>query len=86
MKRSRQDTDSLLNVLEQWKSQHPTKDNNPLHGKVRLGHCIYLTQKQKDRINTLGIPIEVCPSCHSKLNWHLEKDSSPCYFNLSGSQ
>ena len=49
------------------------QDNNPLHGKVRLGHCIYLTQQQKERINKLGIPIEICPSCHSKLNWHLEK-------------
>ncbi|WP_158618873.1 hypothetical protein [Legionella qingyii] len=48
-----------------------------MHGKVRLGHCIFLTQEQKERINKLGVPIEVCPSCHSKLNWHLEKEPHP---------
>jgi adenosine deaminase len=75
--RERQDTDAVLTALEQWKSLHPGEDKNPLHGKVRLGHCIFLTQEQKDRIKKLGIPIEVCPSCHSKLNWHLEKDPHP---------
>ncbi|WP_131779972.1 hypothetical protein [Legionella bozemanae] len=73
----RQDTDAVLTALEEWISQHPDKNKNPLHGKVRLGHCIYLTTQQKDRINKLGIPIEVCPSCHSKLNWHLEAEPHP---------
>ncbi|QMT60089.1 MULTISPECIES: amidohydrolase family protein [unclassified Legionella] len=75
--RERQDTDAVLTALEQWKSLHSIEDKNPLHGKVRLGHCIFLTQEQKDRIKKLGIPIEVCPSCHSKLNWHLEKEPHP---------
>ncbi|MCW8410422.1 hypothetical protein OQJ13_15690 [Legionella sp. PATHC035] len=73
----RKDTDAILTALEEWKLQQPGQDKNPLHGKVRLGHCIYLTQLQKERISKLGLPIEVCPSCHSKLNWHLEKEPHP---------
>jgi adenosine deaminase len=73
----RQDTDAVLSALEHWKSKQPLQDKNPLHGKIRLGHCIYLTQQQKERMNKLGIPIEVCPTCHSKLNWHLEKTPHP---------
>ena len=73
----RQDTDAVLNALEQWKHAQPPHVKNPLFGKVRLGHCIYLTEPQKQKIQQLGIPIEVCPTCHSKLNWHLEKDPHP---------
>ncbi|KTD11244.1 hypothetical protein [Legionella jamestowniensis] len=73
----KQDTDIILSALEEWQSSRFTQGANPLHGKVRLGHCIFLTDAQKEKIVSLGIPIEVCPSCHSKLNWHLEKLPHP---------
>ena len=73
----RRDTDAVLNALDEWMRVQPAHDKNPLYGKVRLGHCIYLTEEQRVRIRKLGIPIEVCPTCHSKLNWHLEKDPHP---------
>lgn len=73
----KQDTDSILSALEQWKSLQPLQDKNPLHGRVRLGHCIFLTDRQKERVASLGVPIEVCPTCHRKLNWHLEKSPHP---------
>ena len=73
----RQDTDAVLSALEHWKSLQHAQDKNPLHSRVRLGHCIFLTELQKDKIAKLGIPIEVCPTCHSKMNWHLEKDPHP---------
>ncbi|CEG56311.1 amidohydrolase family protein [Legionella fallonii] len=73
----RQDTDAVLNALEQWRNEQPTQEKNLFIGRVRLGHCIYLTQEQKDRIRELGLPIEVCPTCHRLLNWHLENSSHP---------
>lgn len=73
----RNDTDTILSALENWKSSQTSQDKNPLYGKVRLGHCIYLTDQQKERIAKLRVPIEVCPTCHSKLNWHLESEPHP---------
>ncbi len=83
----RQDTDAILNALEQWKNEQPNQEKNPFIGRVRLGHCIYLTQEQKDKIRQLGIPIEVCPSCHKLLNWHIENKPHPIteiYDDVSG--
>lgn len=73
----KQDTDAVLNALEQWRKEQPVQGKNPFIGRVRLGHCIYLTQEQKDRIRQLGLPIEVCPSCHKLLNWHIENKPHP---------
>ncbi|HAT8179153.1 TPA: hypothetical protein JA361_06670 [Legionella pneumophila] len=73
----KQDTDAVLNALEQWKQKQPNTDKNPFFGKVRLGHCIYLTQEQQEKIHALGLPIEICPTCHKKLNWHLEETPHP---------
>ncbi|RUR11048.1 hypothetical protein ELY14_02985 [Legionella septentrionalis] len=74
----RQDTDIVLAAIEQFAiSEARFKQGNPLHGKVRLGHCIFLSKEQKEKIRELQAPIEVCPTCHSKLNWHLEKSVHP---------
>ncbi|ARH00404.1 hypothetical protein [Legionella micdadei] len=73
----RQDTDTILTALEKWVEEYASQKEKPLHGKVRLGHCIFLTESQKVRIRKLNIPIEVCPTCHSKLNWHLENSPHP---------
>jgi adenosine deaminase len=73
----REDTDTILATLEQWLSENPTAQENPFFGKVRLGHCIFLTDSQKEKIRRLKLPIEVCPTCHSKLNWHLENTHHP---------
>lgn len=73
----KQDTDIILSVLEDWKSRQSFQVKNPFHGTVRLGHCIFLTEEQKKKIANLELPIEVCPSCHKKLNWHLEDKPHP---------
>lgn len=73
----REDTDTILAALEKWVACNLASKENPLFGKVRLGHCIYLTEPQKEKIRNLNIPIEICPTCHSKLNWHLENSPHP---------
>lgn len=70
----KQDTDAVLDALEQWQKEHSEES---FSGKIRLGHCIYLTPLQKERIRALALPIEVCPTCHKKLNWHLEGNDHP---------
>ncbi|MFJ1268843.1 AAA family ATPase [Legionella lytica] len=72
----RHDSDMVLDALEEWVKQQPSP-NNALHGRVRLGHCIYVTEQQKLRIKELNVPIEVCPTCHTKLNWHYESTPHP---------
>ncbi len=72
----RQDTNMVLDALEEWVKQQPVS-SDALHGRVRLGHCIYLTEQQKMRIRALNVPIEVCPTCHMKLNWHYEGKPHP---------
>jgi adenosine deaminase len=61
------DVDIILNVLTSWSKQ--INSGNPFQGKVRLGHGIFLTEGQRATIKALQLPIEVCPSCHEKLNW-----------------
>ncbi|MDI9819049.1 MULTISPECIES: hypothetical protein [unclassified Legionella] len=73
----RQDSDVVLSALQQWRISQAQTAHNPFHGKVRLGHCIYLTREQKGKITQLGVPVEVCPSCHNKLNWHFEHSPHP---------
>ncbi|STX28587.1 adenosine deaminase [Legionella beliardensis] len=73
----KRDTDTVLNTLAAWKAKQPFKEINPFYGKVRLGHCIYLSVEQQQRIRDLGIPIEVCPTCHNKLNWHDKNQEHP---------
>ncbi|MCL9683707.1 hypothetical protein [Legionella maioricensis] len=83
----KQDTDAVLNALELWKNKQSPQEKNPFLGKVRLGHCIFLTQEQKEKIRSLGLPVEVCPTCHKKLNWHLESKEHPVasiYDDVSG--
>ncbi|WP_133136808.1 AAA family ATPase [Legionella rowbothamii] len=79
----RQDTDMVLDALEEWVKQQPSP-HDALHGRVRLGHCIYLTEQQKLRIKELNVPIEVCPTCHMKLNWHHESTPHPVSSIYSG--
>ncbi|MGQ3889446.1 hypothetical protein ACQUW5_10490 [Legionella sp. CNM-1927-20] len=64
------DTDTILDTLEIWKNKLSIQAHNSFYGRIRLGHCIYLTEEQKKRIQRLNIPVEVCPTCHNKLNWH----------------
>jgi len=65
-----QEIDLLLNFLEKWKQENQRDPLvNPLHGRVRVGHAIYLEPAQRARITKLGVPVEVCPACHEKLNW-----------------
>lgn len=66
-----------MTALEQWCASLPRQEKNPLFGKVRLGHCIYLTDEQRQRINKLRVPVEICATCHTKLNWHLKKNPHP---------
>lgn len=61
------EVDVILKVLAEWHGEDPAA--NSFHGKVRLGHGIYLSSEQRDMIKKLQIPIEICPSCHEKLNW-----------------
>lgn len=62
------DVDSILSELAVWKNSSQGKGNF-LHGRVRLGHGIYLNEKQQDTIKLLQVPMEICPSCHQKLGW-----------------
>lgn len=78
----RQDVDSILDTLSAWYDRQGSKNPNPLHGKVRLGHGIFLTQTQCERIKKLQIPVEVCPTCHEKSNWWLIQDPHPVQKNI----
>ena len=73
----RQDVDNILKLLSEWKEQQAISDKNPLHGKVRLGHGIHLTDAQQSQIRALQLPIEVCPSCHEQLRWWDRKAMHP---------
>lgn len=66
----RQDTTHILTALETWQFQQKsvTSNLNPFHGKVRLGHAIFLTPDQRNKIKKLDLPIEICPSCHEQLS------------------
>lgn len=61
------DVNIILGVLTSWSKQSSL--GNCFQGKVRLGHAIFLTEAQRSAIKTLQLPIEVCLSCHEKLNW-----------------
>lgn len=83
----KQDTDAVLDALEKWQKEHLDSGRTLFFGKIRLGHCIYLTEHQKEKIRALALPIEVCPTCHKKLNWHLEEKEHPVasvYSDVSG--
>lgn len=76
----REDIDTILDALEAWSAAQPQSaenPTNPLHGRVRLSHCIYLTDTQRERIRALNAPIEVCPTAHRMQNWHLETAPHP---------
>lgn len=72
----KEDIDTILGTLLEW-SQQQAFNEKLFFGRVRLGHCIYLTPDQKDLIRQLNIPVEICPTCHSKLNWHLKDTPHP---------
>lgn len=68
------DSDTVLNVLTRWRAQflqnNPDADPKTLFfGKVRLGHVVFPTSAQIKRIQTLNIPIEICPTCHLYIGW-----------------
>jgi adenosine deaminase len=71
------DIDIILRVLKAWYEKNSQQDKNPLHGKVRLGHGIFLTAQQRALIKQLEIPIEICPTCHSKVNWWQQDTAHP---------
>lgn len=71
------DTDTILDLLETWKAQHGAGNDQFYWGKIRLGHCIYLTDEQRQRIKNLNLPIEVCPTCHNRMNWHQINSAHP---------
>lgn len=73
----RQDTNAVLDALENWQAKQSDTKNPSFIGKIRLGHCIFLTEQQKMRVRRLNLPIEVCPTCHKKLNWHIESKPHP---------
>lgn len=63
------EVDLILSCLREWRSQQPNNGENPFFGKVRLGHAIYLSDAQRAAIRDLQIPIEICPTCHTRINW-----------------
>lgn len=73
----KQDVDILLEVLMQWCEEKQNFSKEFFYGKVRLGHAIFLSEQQKSIIKELQIPIEICPSCHEKMNWWDVSDSHP---------
>ena len=73
----KQDSSVVLRVLETWVAQQEPGVPNPLHGKVRLGHVIHLTSEHQECIRRLKIPIEICPTCHQKVNWWKHETKHP---------
>lgn len=69
----RNDFNILLKAIEDYHQENPAS----LYGKVRLGHAIYRTAEQDERIKALKIPIEICPSCHEKLSWWKKDEPHP---------
>jgi adenosine deaminase len=69
--------DTILEVFSTWQKQQPASQANPFHGKVRLGHGIYLSAQQQRLIKDLQIPIEICPTCHEKLHWWQQDKPHP---------
>lgn len=65
----RSDVDLILETLASWQRQQKPSARNLFHGKVRLGHGIFLTPRQIQQIQEMQLPIEICPACHEKLNW-----------------
>jgi adenosine deaminase len=69
------DINIILDILTSWKKQSSL--STPFQGKVRLGHGIFLTEAQRSAIKALQLPMEVCPSCHEKLNWWNKSNPHP---------
>lgn len=69
----RQDFDIILNAIEEYKQTPHSK----IYGKVRLGHAIYRTAEQDQKIRTLKIPVEICPTCHQILDWWKKDQPHP---------
>ena len=69
----RNDFDTILKAIQEHKETRKGK----IYGKVRLGHAIYRTSNQDDIIRKLKIPVEICPSCHRKLDWWKQDQPHP---------
>lgn len=69
------EVDNILAVLAAWHNQDIA--SHRFQGRVRLGHGIYLSDSQRSIIRELKIPIEICPSCHTKLNWWSKPNPHP---------
>ena len=69
--------DNILEVFSSWYKQQSASHTNSFHGKVRLGHGIYLSEQQQLIIKNLQIPIEICPACHEKLHWWTQDKPHP---------
>lgn len=69
----RNDFDILLKAAEDYQKEKGGK----LYGKVRLGHAVYRTSEQDQRIRALKIPVEICPSCHQMLDWWRKDQPHP---------
>ena len=73
----RQDVEEILRELEEWAFLHSPCSSPLFYGKIRLGHGIYLTDEQKKRVFALSLPVEVCPTCHLRINWHTPPTPHP---------
>ena len=80
----KRDIEVILGVLEGWdnsssfsSSSSSSSSTTYFHGKIRLGHGIYLTEQQKKRVFSLSLPVEVCPTCHLRINWHTPPSPHP---------
>lgn len=65
----RADFDLILKAIKEY--------GGKIYGKVRLGHAIYRTSEQDKIISQLKIPVEICPSCHEKLDWWKQGEAHP---------
>ena len=72
------DIDTMIRTLQNWRNnQDIPEGENIFHGKVRLGHMIYCSDEQAEQIKEMGIPIEVCPTCHRRMNWLTGSNEHP---------
>jgi adenosine deaminase len=62
-----------LEALSNWKQS----TGKPLKNRARLGHVIWPSEEQRRIIGELGVAIEICPTCHRKVNWSKPNQKHP---------
>ena len=69
------DTDDVLGAIAEWLDE---VDARRAAGKIRIGHCIHITEKQAERILKYALPVELCPTCHLTVEgWWKEGSPHP---------